>query len=189
MYFIVINGTQSGPFSKEELRMRNISPSTFVWREGLNDWVPASSLPELADILVEESAFGAYAQQQPEPPQKAPDSPAYPPYGTHLEPGAYDPYRRQPEFPENYTNWQPWAIVGTICGALFSCIGLIFGVLGIVNASKANKYYAAGLRSLGDAANSTARTMTIISLCLAALGLGICIFKGQELLERLSYLY
>ena len=65
----------------------------------------------------------------------------------------------------------PWAIVGTIVGALFSCIGMIFGIIGIVKANNANKAYAVGDETGGDMNNSSAKTMTIIALVLAGIGL------------------
>ncbi len=72
------------------------------------------------------------------------------------------------------TNWLPWAIVGTIVGFFTSCISAIFGIIGIVQANKANNFYAMGNYEAGDAANSTAKIMTIISLVL----IGISIIGG-----------
>lgn len=63
------------------------------------------------------------------------------------------------------------AIIGTIVGALFSCIGLIFGIIGINYAGKANNAYAIGDQINGASFNSTAKTMTIISYVLAGIGL------------------
>lgn len=52
-----------------------------------------------------------------------------------------------------------------------SCIGLVFSILGIVHASKANNWYAVGNDMQGDSANQTAKTMTIIALVFAGLGI------------------
>ena len=183
---------QQGPFSKEQLRMRGITPDSFVWRAGLGDWVKASQLPELSDLFFEDSAFGSYTQ----PDQSVHQNPPYtdgngygqqPPYngqnGYGQNQGNYgysnygyngygqQPYGNgQPDFPSNYVNWLPWAIAGTVLGFLFSCIGGIFGIIGIINANKANSYYAQGMRQVGDASNSTAKTMTITSLVLVGIG-------------------
>lgn len=51
IYYIVVNNAQEGPLSKEELRFRNVKGDTLVWRAGLPEWVKASELGELADIL------------------------------------------------------------------------------------------------------------------------------------------
>lgn len=263
-YYIADNGQRRGPFQKEDLALQGLRKDTLVWRSGLTDWVAAETLPELSDIFIEESAFGAYAEPQPvEEPYFAiinekqvgpadiqsliimglgPDTPVWrngmsdwapastqpeivrafsrrtpppvgenqhdrresqgasnPYYGVNGEytpgsrkyapgsgqnaPGAgysreygHDPYSdRQRNNPYNnytvpHTNWLPWAIVGSVLGFIFSCIGVVFGIIGIVNASKANDAYSRGLREEGDIANRTARTMTIIALVLSGLG-------------------
>lgn len=59
-YYILVNGGKQGPFSLEELYTKNISPSTMVWKTGLQDWVMAKDMPELTDLL---------ANMPPEPPK------------------------------------------------------------------------------------------------------------------------
>lgn len=94
-----------------------------------------------------------------------------PPYGQPYNPkpqyqqNQYGPYQQAPK------NWLTLAIVATVCGFLFSCIGGIFGIIGIVQANKANDAYRMGNDLIGDAANGTAKTMTIISFVLAGIGL------------------
>lgn len=51
-YFVIINGVQSGPLSKDRLMTAGIQPDSYVWRQGLADWVKADTLPELADIFM-----------------------------------------------------------------------------------------------------------------------------------------
>lgn len=70
----------------------------------------------------------------------------------------------------------PWAIVGTVLGFLCCMIGMIFGIIGIVNANKANRFYNEGNAMMGDQANTTARTMTIIALVFGALGIPASIY-------------
>ena len=84
--------------------------------------------------------------------------------------------------PIEHTNWMAPAIIGLVLGTLFSCIGFIFGVIAVVKASNANKYYANGLKAEGDVANSSAKTMSIISLVLAGIGiLGTIFLRGWYL--------
>jgi hypothetical protein len=52
-YFIHDGAAQLGPFSIEELREKRILNTTPVWRDGLKDWVQASSLDELRGIFVQ----------------------------------------------------------------------------------------------------------------------------------------
>ena len=201
MYFIISEGQQAGPFPKEHLKARGVEKDTFVWREGLEGWVPASELPELQDIF-EETIIQAVPQQpygqpqqpygQPQQPYRQPQQPygqpqqpygqpqqpygqPQQPYGQPQQPyGQPQPPYGQPQpygNPVPHTNWMPWAIVGTIVGALFSCIGMIFGIIGIVKANNANKAYAVGDETGGDMNNSSAKTMTIIALVLAGIGL------------------
>ena len=40
-YFIIVNDTQQGPYTIEELRQRHIDASTLVWAEGMAQWTPA----------------------------------------------------------------------------------------------------------------------------------------------------
>lgn len=188
---MIQEGIQTGPFPKEMLRMQGLTPDTFVWREGLADWVKAGTLPDLADIF-NDSAFGAYAQAAPAEygGNSGPDTrtQGYPQYGVqqdnrgydgHSDKGGYNGY--PPGYPSPYdtnngqpvphTNWLAPAIIATVVGALFSCIGMIFGIIGITKASSANKFYDLGDKARGDIANSTARTMTIVAFALAVLGL------------------
>lgn len=155
---MIIEGSQTGPFPKEALLLNGLTESTPVWRQGMQTWIPASQLPELADLF--DSAFGGYAQ---------PEAPAYHTYAPGQQPAG-----NFSQFAAPY-NWMPWAIVGTVLG-LCSCIGLIFGILGIVNASKANNAFAVGDYRTGESANHTAKTMTIISLVFGGLNIVGSIF-------------
>lgn len=50
-YYILINNVQHGPFTLEDLKGQNLAPDTKVWKNGLSNWVQASTLPELKDII------------------------------------------------------------------------------------------------------------------------------------------
>lgn len=179
-YFAIINGAQAGPMSKAQLALAGITPETMVWRQGLQDWVKAETLPDLNDVFMEDSAFGGYArpEEQLNPyacedrdRQETPVAPAsYNNYGQPKRPNPYNPYGNGGQ-PIAHTNWMPWAIVGTILGTIFSCVGMIFGIIGIVKANKANEFYQNGLGAEGDVANSSAKVMTILALVLGGVGL------------------
>ena len=50
--FYLHNGKkQDGPFSKSELKEKNINRKTEVWHEGLPDWTKAENIAELKDIF------------------------------------------------------------------------------------------------------------------------------------------
>lgn len=176
-YFAIINGAQAGPMSKGQLALAGITPETLVWRQGLPEWVKAETLPELNDVFMEDSAFGGYArpeeQVNPYAAEERTRDERPEPYNYNTQaqrPEPYNPYGNGGR-PIPHTNWMPWAIVGTILGTAFSCIGMIFGIIGIVKADKANNFYQNGLGAEGDVANSSAKVMTILALVLGGLGL------------------
>lgn len=54
-YYILNGSEQQGPYTIDQLRGR-VTPQTYVWREGLADWVQAINLPELSAVLVPEGS-------------------------------------------------------------------------------------------------------------------------------------
>ena len=51
-YWVHISGVQRGPMQLEELIGLGITAETYVWREGLADWVQAREVPELAGFFI-----------------------------------------------------------------------------------------------------------------------------------------
>ena len=49
-YFYLLDNEQCGPFVLADLRDVNLPPEILVWYEGLAEWQPASTLPELQDL-------------------------------------------------------------------------------------------------------------------------------------------
>ena len=54
-YYILNGSEQQGPYTIDQLRGR-VTPQTYVWREGLADWVQAINLPELSAVLLPEGS-------------------------------------------------------------------------------------------------------------------------------------
>lgn len=152
LFYAMIGGRRIGPASIVSLIEAGATAQTDVWCEGMPQWQQAAIVPEFSEALRRhaERAYN-YSRQQ----TNAYYSPQQPPFNP----------------PVPHTNWLGWAIAGTVLGLFCSCIGGIFGIIGIVQANKANSAYAMGNQALGDSANSTARIMTIISLVLAGAGL------------------
>lgn len=156
-YYIIIDGNQAGPFTAEALKYHGLRPDSMVWRQGLDNWVQASSLPELQYL------FGYGAAPQP----------------AMAQPQAWN------SDPIPHTNWMPWAIVCTVLGVLSGCLTLILGIFAIVWANKANNYYNMGNEPKGRAANSTAKTLTIIGLVLGVISIiGSSIWLASGGMER-----
>lgn len=170
-WFAMIGNRRIGPATITELIAAGATPSTPVWHPGMADWANASTQREFNE------RFNANTP---------------PPYGQQPNFGQNPQYRQNPQYGQNRfnnqynnqpgrTNWLPWAIGATVVGFLTSCIGAIFGIIAIVQANKANGFYAAGFDAEGDQANNSAKTMTIIACILAGIGLvfsGILIKSG-----------
>lgn len=197
-YFAIINGVQTGPCTISELIAKGLNQETFVWRNGMGDWMKASTRP---DIMAEINAncppapeitnpyYGAgvkQTQQTQQPAHPAYQQPQYtqPSYQQQpyqpAQPSYQHPFQQpfqQPQYPRIHTNWLPWAILGTVLG-LCSCIGMIFGIIGIVNANKANTCYMMHDEVNGDIANSSAKSMTLVSLILGGIGMILSVIGG-----------
>lgn len=166
-YYIVEGDNRVGPLTMAQLAEKGIEPSTLVWTAGMADWARADTLPELASILSNrtridenESAFGAYAQ---------PAQPTAYPYGQKS--GAYDPNIQNGGYANPPVNWKTLAIIATVVGFLFSCIGGIVGIFAITNASKAENAMRYGDHITAQSAWSTCKTLCIVSFVLSGLGL------------------
>lgn len=70
--------------------------------------------------------------------------------------------------PQDYTTL---AIVAMIIGLCTSCIGLITGIIAVVQANKAKSLYAAGDVNGSYSAANTAKTLIIITFVIAAIGI------------------
>lgn len=52
-YYILEQGHKKGPFSLQELKKKNIQPTTYIWTLGMDDWTEAKEITELSDLLQE----------------------------------------------------------------------------------------------------------------------------------------
>lgn len=77
-YWAVIDNERKGPMTFEELKEIGITPSTLVWKEGLENWVPAKDVEELAPLFEEIPlpAPSDPAPSVPEPEQEPESAPA-----------------------------------------------------------------------------------------------------------------
>lgn len=170
-YYIVEGDNRVGPLSMSQLSERGIEPSTLVWTAGMADWTRADCVPELADLLVnrtrideQESAFGSYAR-----PDQAAATP-YQPYQKPQQYGAFNGGDGQGYYnPSN--NWKVLAIVATVVGFIFSCIGGIIGIFAWVNANKAENAMRFGDDITAQSAWSSCKTLCIVSFVLTGIGL------------------
>jgi uncharacterized membrane protein YphA (DoxX/SURF4 family) len=132
-WYYATNGHQKGPLPTEDLKSRiamgEVSPTDLAWREGMADWMPVGSIPELkveaaparVDMLPSPGASQDPESAPTPQPYTPPASPAAPAPGYSPMPG------QQPS--------QGLAIASMICGILSlvgCCIWPVAGVLALV---------------------------------------------------------
>lgn len=184
IWYAMIDGTrQIGPMSISELIFEGINLNTPVWKAGMADWQPAFTQEDLRQRL-ENRQEPPFANQRHDnsPNNQFANNPQYNPnyYYNSQRQNQNNYYNRQQnyhqqngnQYPNSFrTNWLPWAIGATVVGLLCSCIGAIFGIIGIVQANKANTLFSRGYDEAGERANSNAKTMTIIGYVFAGIGI------------------
>ncbi len=191
MFYIIIDGKQAGPFSRDELLSRGLNPNSMVWRAGMSDWMPASQVAELQSLFdnkprssrfninkEQEAAQANFNRQENQGYQQPYQQPQQQQFQQPYQ--EQQPYQQpfqqpfQPQQPyRQHTNWMPWAIICTVLG-LCSCIGLILGAIGISKASSANKAYMMGDNLSGDSYNKSAQVLVIIGLVFDVIGTIYC---------------
>lgn len=50
-YYIIIEGSQQGPFTIDELKDRNITDTTLIWTENMENWTEAKAIDSLKIII------------------------------------------------------------------------------------------------------------------------------------------
>lgn len=174
-YYIVVNDSRVGPLSFDQLRERCLEPATLVWTAGMADWARADSLPELEPLIVHtvsdnESAFGSYAQPEEPPHVKKPwEQNSNGQYGSNGK--QFSQWSEEKGQFQVKTNWKTLAIVATVAGFLFSCIGGIVGIFAILEANKAENAQMSGFDQQAQNNWSNCKTLTIIAFVLVGLGL------------------
>lgn len=68
-YYVRVGDENRGPFTIDDLKSRGVDPSTYVWREGMADWVRADQLPELQGALKSIGGGSPYSSPQSRPQQ------------------------------------------------------------------------------------------------------------------------
>lgn len=190
-YYIAVDGQPTGPFSVEELRVRNIKPDTLVWAEGMSDWLQAGTVGELSTIFnpvkgdptiavpnMKGPQQTPYQQPQQAPYQQPQQAPYQQPQQSYGQQAPYQqPYGQQASYQQPYgqqpgygqappSNYMVWSILVTI----FCC--LIGGIVAIVYSSKVNFLWAMGDQQGAYRAANTAKQWCIWS-AVASVGLGI----------------
>ncbi len=135
-YWANINGEQHGPVEKDRLLELGLTPDSYVWREGLEDWVMVQNFSELNDLFTAPEAEAPAVPEQDEPvvpplPQQPPVPPAIP---------------QQPQQPQQHCEPQapcpPTNLVWGILTTVLCC--QVLGIVSIVYAMQVSSKYHAG---------------------------------------------
>lgn len=114
-YYIIIDGQPAGPFDLATLATQGLTLQSTVWCEGMPDWAPASTVPELVDYLNA---------------QISSDTAAAPEWylavnGNHTGPYTAAELRNLGVTPtsmvwrQGMSNWQPISAVAELSGVIF----------------------------------------------------------------------
>lgn len=150
------DGTNTfGPFSVEELKTKGVTGDTYVWTEGMPNWVLAKSVPELSSALAEGTQPYFTGPQQP------------PPQFTNTPPSPYNQNMGRP--PKTY-------LLETILTTIFCCWPL--GIPSIVYAARVEKKFYAGdvLGAEADSANAKKWMWINVGACIGLWVLYFLIF-------------
>ena len=150
-YYLDANNQQQGPVEAAELTRLGVNANTLVWTPGMDAWLEARSVPELAWIF---------------PPAMPPAAPPPPPVtGTTPPPyqaaPASTPHFYQPK-PDNFLVW-------SILATVLCCVPS--GIVAIVYSSRVNSLW-----EMKDYAGAGTAAKNAKTWCFISLGLGIIVF-------------
>jgi len=143
--FHYTDGTNTfGPFSVEELKGKGITGDTYVWAEGLPNWVAARQIPELASVI-NEATQPYYTGTTQVPPQ----------FGGSIPPAFNKPDGRPPR---TY-------LIESILTTIFCCLPL--GIPSIIYASRVEGKFYRGDYAGAEADSAKAKKWLFINLGLS----------------------
>lgn len=151
-YWIAIDNRKIGPLPLDEVVNHPVTPETLVWRDGLPTWVPAGSLPELAE------AFGW--DRKPHMPQSMPAA-CRPPVPS---PGATQPLTDSeiPPMPPTYLGW---------CIAAIVCCCMIPAIVALIYSVRVSSLYNSGDFKGAQKASDRTELWLIVAITLGLLSM------------------
>ena len=170
-YYFVIDGQQYGPVKPDQVTDLDITPTTLTWHEGLENWINASDIPEIANILIQKRERPT--ADVPEPQIHNEEPPVLPPATEKIQPVNTDSECPKPR-------------LGL---AIFSAIMFPTGIAAIVKTSLIKTRWAEGryddARWLAKSAHKYAIASIISGIALIA----FIIFYYVMLISILLYGY
>ena len=174
-YWINHNGVQSGPVDLDAIKEMGLTSRAYVWREGLQDWVKITQMPELQgyyEMLAE--------PVDPQPAQATQQS-------ANGEAVTGQPYQPQPQYTQPQQQYAPqaaaepcpptnlvWAIISTV----LCCIPT--GIVAIIYALKVTNKYREG-----DIEGAKRASEVGAWWCIATIILGIIVQPFMSMLPAM----
>ncbi len=193
-YFYISESTnsQEGPVSADEL-IKHIKPETMIWRPGMAEWSAASTVAEIAQMLMPQpgapvsqmaSGFvadgGSYASQQPMQgyPQQNGGYQQQPMQGYPQQNGGYpqQPMQGYPQpngpvddsdFFPNYKEWSIALLIFSIFSVfihLLNVIPVVLSIISLVKGGSIDRY-----NMMGDKINAKYTSQTVKKLLTTGL--------------------
>ncbi|HSU65413.1 MAG TPA: CD225/dispanin family protein [Tepidisphaeraceae bacterium] len=157
-WYYVSNGQQAGPVDDEQLRNLisggQVGPADLVWRDGMPNWQPASSITELSAGRSGPVPVAPYSGSGQQPYAAQPGQPL-----------AYGGYPQQSQYPPGSV---PNYLVQSILVTILCCMPL--GIPAIVFAAQVNSKLAAGDYAGAVDASNKAKMFSWISF-----GIGVVV--------------
>lgn len=180
--YIYINGHQQGPYHRDELVGRGITPQTPVWYSGLGSWTPAGQAectrwlfdPALQGEIRNLEQKRANGTRMPGVPGDGPSVPPYPgafgggyngQTGTqHLGQPAYYAKRYSEPRPADYMTYAVITLIlAVVCANIIS---LIFSIIAMVKGSEVGNAYQREDYDRARACSRQAKLYSTISLVI-----------------------
>lgn len=152
-YYLDENNQQKGPIGKAELISAGVRQQTMIWKKGMPNWQPASSVPEVADIFAE--------TLEPAPPPLPVEKTTY----TQPARSYSQTSGPRPDMGVKPDSYLVWSILTTI----LCCPP--FGIAAIVYSAKVD-----GLWNRGDAQGARDAAKQAKTFNWVAFGLGLAIY-------------
>ncbi len=155
-YYLDENNQQRGPVGLAELISAGVRQQTMIWKKGMPNWQPASSVPEVAELFADNIQ---------------PEAPPVPEQRTYTQaPQTYSPATpSRPNMGIKPDNYLVWSILLTVLCCLSFNIGGLFGIAAIVYSTKVDSLWNTGNVEGAKQASKQAKTFCWVSFALGIL--------------------
>lgn len=169
-FYLDNNKQQRGPISPDRFAEYGVTPDSYVWRQGMDEWMRAADVPELKGLFAPRNPFAA-DDNRPNPYARNNEyndngTPSYGERRNSWQGGTnYGSQNCRYQQPSSYL-WL--AIMSTICCCL------PFGIVAIIKSSQVSTLYAQGRYDEAFIASEDAKKWAIIAIIFGAVSSFLC---------------